>query len=292
MDHGHKDPSANFYIISTDQFKAVMDGIRQVSIAASLEVVQTFLDERPADQQPVHADDQRDTHAPGLDVVEFSKWRTWKERFVATAEINGWSHARARKELAVCITGEARDLISDITLVPTDGTINTSYLPVLDQIENLIISSSDLDGARDELASAQQEPNEDILKWRNRVRVLWMRAHPPKTVEDAEEDRMLIIRFLEGLKNKRTKVQTWNFLPRRLTEAAQRAQNIEAGALIFGTADGPSSSINAFHTGGSRVRKAFKAKRPTLRTNARYTNRRLQTKGQGGRKGAPGGRTT
>ena len=32
-------------------------------------------------------------------------------------EINGWSNTRAWREMAVCITGEARDLISSVNLV-------------------------------------------------------------------------------------------------------------------------------------------------------------------------------
>ncbi len=76
--------------------------------------------------------------------MDFSKWRTWKERFIATLEISGWSNARARREMAVCITGEARDLISSVNFVGAMH-LNTSFRPVLADIENLIIPSSDSD---------------------------------------------------------------------------------------------------------------------------------------------------
>ncbi len=69
-------------------------------------------------------EDQRGIRAPELDIVDFSKWRTWKERFIATVEINGWSNARAQREMAVCITGEARDLISSINLM---GAMQLNY---------------------------------------------------------------------------------------------------------------------------------------------------------------------
>ncbi len=56
----------------------------------------------------------------------------------------------------------------------------------------------------------------------------------------------------ERLAMEATKTQTWAFLSWILTEAAQRAQNIEAGAHIFSTASGSSSSINAKQTGNGR----------------------------------------
>ncbi len=46
---------------------------------------QALLDSRGGQ---VRNDDQRGIRAPELDVVDFSKWRTWKERFRATVEIN------------------------------------------------------------------------------------------------------------------------------------------------------------------------------------------------------------
>ncbi len=107
-------------------------------------------------------DDQRGIWAPELNAVDFYKWRTWKERFLATVEINSWSNARARREMAVCITGEARDLISSVNLVGV-MQLNHDFRLVLQDIENLIIPSSDSDMTQAQLVSAKQEPNEDIL---------------------------------------------------------------------------------------------------------------------------------
>ncbi len=79
---------------------------------------------------------------------------------------------------------------------------------------------------RAQLVLARQEPNEDILKWRSRIRSLWMRAHPAQMVAESEESRDLIDLFLKGLVRETTNTQTWAFLPCTLTAAAQRAQNI------------------------------------------------------------------
>ncbi len=163
---------------------------------------------------------------------------------LTTIEINGWSNVTARREMAVCITGEARDLISSVNLVGA-VQLNQDFRPVLQDIENLIIPSCDSDMTRAQLVSAKQEPNEDILKWRSRIRTLWMRAHPTQTVAESEDNRDPIDLFLKGLARESTKTQTWAFLPRSLTAAAQRAQNIEAGAHIFGTfSSGSSPSIS------------------------------------------------
>ncbi len=231
------EPSNNFFALDHRQFQALLE----------------------SRGGQARNEDQRGIRAPELDVVDFSKWRTWKERFLATVEINGWSHARARREMAVCITGEARDLISSVNLVGA-MQLNQDFRPVLQDIENLIIPSSDSDMTRAQLVSAKQEPNEDILKWRSRIRTLWMRAHPTQTVADSEESRDLIDLFLKGLARESTKTQTWAFLPRMLTAAAQRAQNIEAGAHIFGTFNnGSSPSISALQ---DRKRTCLACKKP------------------------------
>ena len=217
------EPTNNFFVLDHRQFQALLE----------------------SRGGQARNEDQRGIRAPELDAVDFSKWRTWKERFLATVEINGWSHARARREMAMCITGEARDLISSVNLVGA-MQLNQDFRPVLQDIENLIIPSSDSDMTRAQLVSAKQEPNEDILKWRSRIRMLWMRAHPTQTVAESEENRDLIDLFLKGLAWDSTKTQAWAFLPRSLTAAAQRAQNIEAGAHIFGTlSSGSSPSISA-----------------------------------------------
>ncbi len=132
--------------------------------------------------------------------------------------------------MAVCITGEARELISSINLVG-GMHLNMDYRPARADIEALIIPSSDSDMTWAQLVSAWQEPNEDILKWRSHIRVLWMRAHPTQTILESEESRDLIDLFLKGLAREAMKTQTWAFLPRALTAAAQRARNIEGGVL-------------------------------------------------------------
>ncbi len=63
--------------------------------------------------------------------------------------------------MAVCITSKARDLISSVNLVGA-MQLNHDFRLVLQDIENLIIPSSDSDMTRAQLVSAKQEPNEDI----------------------------------------------------------------------------------------------------------------------------------
>ncbi len=191
--------------------------------------------------------------------MDFSKWRSCKERFIVTVEINSWSNARARQEMSVCITGKAQDLILSINLVGV-LQLNHNFQPVLQDIENLIIPSSNSDMTRAQLVSAKQEPNEDIFKWRSRVRTLWMRAHLTQTVSETEEDRDLIDLFLKGVARETTKTQMWAFLPRTLTITAQRAQNIEAGVHTFGTLNsGSSSGINTMQ---NQKRTCLACKKP------------------------------
>ncbi len=67
------EPTNNFFALDHRQFQALLD----------------------CRGSQARNDDQRGIQAPELDVVDFSKWRTWKERFLATVEINGWSNTRA-----------------------------------------------------------------------------------------------------------------------------------------------------------------------------------------------------
>ncbi len=146
------DKSASFFMLNTQQFKSLIDQVSRQG------------------QDAARTDDQRGIRAPELDTVDFSKWRTWRERFVATVEINGWSNARVWREMAVCITGKARELILGINRV-RGMRLNQNFHPVLAEIEVLIIPSSDSDMTRAQLASARKEPNEDILEWRSHIRV-------------------------------------------------------------------------------------------------------------------------
>ncbi len=73
-----------------------------------------------------------------------------------------------------------------------------------------------------------------------------MQAHLTQTVAEMEDDQDLIDLFLKGLARETTKIQTWAFLQWTLTMAAHRAQNLKAGAHIFRSHSGESSSgINA-----------------------------------------------
>ncbi len=89
------DSTNNFFVLDHRQFQALLDS---------------------RGGQPRNKD-QRGIRALELDAVDFSKWRSWKERFTATVEINRWSNTRAWREMAMCITGEAWDLIASLNIV-------------------------------------------------------------------------------------------------------------------------------------------------------------------------------
>ncbi len=202
--------TANFYVLNADQFKALLDRSQDETTDA---IAQVLRDNRA--HNTARHEDQRGIRAPELDAVDFSRWGTWRERFIATVEINGRSNARGRREMSVCITGAARDLIAGVNLglgsagVPDNALHrDLDFRPVLQEIKTLLIPASDSDMTRAHLSSAKQEPNEDILKWRSRVRVLWMRAHPNQMIAEAEGNRDLVDLFLQGLARETTKVQT------------------------------------------------------------------------------------
>ncbi len=64
--------SASFFALDQQQFKALLDQVAR----------------QGRNQGPPRTDDQRGIRAPELDTVDFSKWRTWREKFIATVEIN------------------------------------------------------------------------------------------------------------------------------------------------------------------------------------------------------------
>ncbi len=209
-----KDGATNLFALDQHQFRTLLDQVRQGG-------------------HPARPDDQRGIRAPELDTVDFYKWRTWRERFIATVEINSWSNAYARRELAICITGKAQDLISSINLIG-GMHLNTDCKPVLADIEALIIPSSDSDMTQAQLVSARQEPNKDILKWRSWIRSLWMRAHLTQTILESKESRDLINLFLKGLARETTKTQTWAFLPIRSLQQPSRPKISRLGPISLG----------------------------------------------------------
>ncbi len=69
-----KDESTtNLFVLDQHQFRTLLDQVGQ--------------------NGQVQNDDERGIRALELDIVDFSKWRTWRERFIATVEINRWSNA-------------------------------------------------------------------------------------------------------------------------------------------------------------------------------------------------------
>ncbi len=52
--------------------------------------------------------DWKGRKVPEFSSTNFEDWQNWRERFEGYVLMNKWSHARAREELNMSITGEAR----------------------------------------------------------------------------------------------------------------------------------------------------------------------------------------
>ncbi len=109
--------------LSQDQFEALLDHIPTSALARN--------------------DDQRGQKAQELSVVDFDTWHIRKKRFISIVRVNRWSNSRARMELSICITGDARKRVDN---APNNRAANNvNYMDTLADIERWLIPKADCD---------------------------------------------------------------------------------------------------------------------------------------------------
>lgn len=197
-----------------------------------------------------------------LSSTDSSSWQTWRSNFVICVAINQWNNARARREAAASMVGTAKEYVRDIPIGDANVAGGNDAAPVaglLDLYQARFTPAAESDLARVTLKDAKQRPEEGIMAWHARVRVLYSRAFPHVAAPDLETARNLMDAFILGLYEPEIRKDTWKARPQTYTDCLQSAQNNAAALSVLsgGKRDGSAAVDPAvFHLGQVDARAA------------------------------------
>ena len=114
-----------------------------------------------------------------------SNWSDFKVHFDYVAEWNGWTESECGLQLAICLTGGAREVLSSLN--KTDRLVealNCRFYPEGRETQYMM-----------ELMARERKPDEDVTTYGHTLRRLASRAY----VGTAVDEQMLISIFMRGL---------------------------------------------------------------------------------------------
>ena len=165
------------------------------------------------------------------------EWRNWRSNFEICARINEWSNQRARREIAVAMEGDAKDVVSDIPIL--DGLIREAtrdcdgFELLLDNYEKKFLPAAATDYAAVEFEKATQNEGEDIVGWHARCRNLYKRAYPEVDDQLVEVSRQMRHKFTIGLRDQVVKQFTWRANKNSYSEVLDEALRQAAGSICI-----------------------------------------------------------
>ena len=170
---------------------------------------------------------------------EGHEWILWRENYEAIVILNQWNNdqhlERSKNECLVSITGEAKRRIQGIASAGAGETL----AQFLDRIQLRYLPPAASQFAKSEYDACVQLPDEEIITYHSRLRVVYVRAHPA-LAGALEQSTMLIRKFTLGLANTAIKTYVLDHNPQTFAAALEHAQNkaateaTVAGAVVPG----------------------------------------------------------
>ena len=212
---------------------------------------------------------------------EGHEWILWRENYIAICELNGWNDAahleRSKNECLVSITGEAKRRIQGIQPAGANETLPQ----FLDRIQLRYLPPAASQFAKSEYDACAQLPNEEIITYHSRLRVLFVRGHPALAA-DLENSTMLIRKFTLGLSNTAIKTYVLDHNPQTFANALEHAQNKAATEATVAGATVPGGKVLTIEPGMHAVYDG------TETPSTAEANRRLRRMGPDANVGAAG----
>lgn len=177
------------------------------------------------------------------------EWRNWRSNFSICMKINRWSHQRGRREAAVAMEGDAKDVVNDIPLGDTIAAGSEDALDVellLNLYEGRFLPRAATDYAAVEFENAGQNEGEETVAWHARCRNLFRRAYPEVAEDMVNQSRQLRHKFVLGLRDRLVKQFTWRANREEYTQVLDEALLQTAGSLCI-----PDSGSSANFDGSS-----------------------------------------
>jgi hypothetical protein len=135
------------------------------------------------------------TPAPKYTSGIATDWLPFKRQFVQVVRINGWDHARAKRQLMVSLGDTANTMAADMD----SEDVNELFPDYLTRVENRFMNPADGQMAAQQFSFAAQRDKESTIQWHSRCRGLHTRAY--MDVENREQARDLLQCFMIGIRN-------------------------------------------------------------------------------------------
>ena len=174
---------------------------------------------------------------PTLSSVDAVAYLRFEHKYRQVAAINVWTDERATRQLLVCMEGDAYDAAFGI---PTQGH---SLEEVLALYRRKFVPASASDVAIASFDSCKQRPEETLMQWHSRCRVLFVRAYPE--VAEANRSRNLIKQFCLGLRKYSLLHHMLTNRPAEYDAALDAAQDFSASLQLMPARARESLGLNA-----------------------------------------------
>jgi len=162
-------------------------------------------------------------------------WFSWLTRFRMAIAINGWDHARARRELVSGMDEPAQLLVGHIP--PGDVPDAAGNVPHVDlliaQFQAVFVPEAAINIAREDFWEAKQKREESISEFHGRVRYLFRQAHPHAPPDAINNNRDAKEIFIAGLRDLRVSEITMYQNPGNFDEALTAANNNTAFSRVM-----------------------------------------------------------
>jgi hypothetical protein len=126
-------------------------------------------------------------------------WITWRKYFRGMVAMWEWEEPRAKRELITAMDGEAARMTQDIEFQAAGQTLDD----LMAEFEGRFITQAGAKLAQQEFRKARQMPDETVLQFHSRVRMLFTRAYPGEDTDGDGLARLLRETFIWGLESKK-----------------------------------------------------------------------------------------
>ena len=164
-----------------------------------------------------------------------NEWQAWRDHFETICAMCKWDKKTARMKLAASVQGEAHLMIRHIDTAADGDAITGTVYPVkdlLDEYETCFVPESGTKYAHNEFLNAKQRDDEPLLQWHSRLRRIYMRAYPDRSATDAEADRGLVSKFIEGMADSKIVDRMGILDPTSYADALQAASSLVGHRVI------------------------------------------------------------
>ena len=152
-------------------------------------------------------------------------WITYRAHFELIAKLNNWEDKDARRILASHMSGAAAHATLHIPVEATDDSKTLDDL--IKNYNEIFLPKASSETARINFDLSKQQPGEPLIQYASKLRCLFLHAYPEQALNmaEGEKNRILIRRFIYGLRDPGVQREVFRKEPESFTAALAAALN-------------------------------------------------------------------